>query len=97
MVEALGTNVVLEIVERNEELEQRMAKSGLHLPKGKAQGQPDRGTVVSIGPAVGVEVKLSIGDVVIFQKAGVFQGFKDEDKDLVAVDIQEIKCKVKDA
>ena len=94
MLKAVNNKVILEIVKNLDRYAEDVKKrSGLLVSPKLQQGQPDTGVVQSIGKDV-VDPEYAIGDTVIFNKGGMFLGFKHEGKDYIAVDAFEIQAKV---
>lgn len=97
MLHAVSNKVVLEIVKNLDRYAEDVKKrSGLLVSPKVPQGEPNMGKVYSIGPAV-VDPGYEVGDTVVFNKGGLFIGFKHEDKDFIACDDTEILAKVSES
>jgi co-chaperonin GroES (HSP10) len=94
MLKAVNNKVVLEIIKNLDRYAEDVKKrSGLLVSPKVVQGEPNMGKVYSIGPDV-TDPGYEVGDMVVFNKAGMFMGFKHEDKDFIALDAFEIQAKV---
>ncbi len=94
MLHAVSNKVVLEIVSKLDAYAEDVKKrSGLLVSPKVPQGEPNMGKVFSIGPEV-EKPGYAVGDTVVFNKAGMFTGFKHEDKDFIIVDSFEVQAKV---
>ncbi len=95
MLEPIGDKVLIEILTRAEAEKAHLEKStSLLIPELKGvQGEPDRGVVYAISSDI-EKPEYSIGDTVVFHSEDIFEGFKHDGKNLVAVHDFEILARI---
>lgn len=94
MIEPVNNNVILEIATKLDKYAEDVKKrSGIIVSPKIAQGQPNQGVVLAIAKGI-KDPEYSVGDIVVFSKGGIFEGFKHDGKDLVSVAHDEIVAKI---
>lgn len=94
MLQAVGKNVILEIVTKVDDYADGVKqRSNLLIDRSKIQqSQPTMGIVYSIGQAVPADHDYQLNDKVHFQTEDIFQGYDFDGKKLVTVKHEDIRA-----
>lgn len=96
VLQPVGTQVLLEIISRRDDLASNLKRSsGLLIPEKVREGEPNQGRVYAVGQDVPEDRIYIIGDTVVFSTKEVFQGFEFEGKKLISVEHYDIQAIIK--